>query len=294
MSTPPSLDHIILLLPYPSLANPQPSLAKAFTLTPGGRHADNKTENTLIVFESGVYIELIAFIPPEEDSRRNHWWGGKGAGFVDWAVTSGSVKDVRRLVGGDGLGRGGGDDSGGAEGRGMQVMYEQPRSGGRRRVDGLDVRWEVTFPSPGIERGSVPFWCHDVTPRELRVPVDEAVVRHACGAVGVAGVAIVVREQDLESYGRVYGEILGVKRDGDGDGKVWKFRIPQPRGEGSRETTIVLRSPRDAFEERLLERQSVAITEVVLLVEDDGDGELPTVEEKIGEQGFRISFVRSV
>src|SRR5215472_5326879 len=138
MSTPPSVDHIILLLPHSSLVNPPPSLAKPFTLTPGGRHADNKTQNTLVVFESGFYIELIAFIPPEEESRQGHWWGRKGCGFVDWAVTSGSVEDVWRVVRGDGLRES--DDGREAE---MQVLYERPRSGGRRRTDGVDVRWEV-------------------------------------------------------------------------------------------------------------------------------------------------------
>src|SRR5437762_400207 len=98
MPTTPSLDHIILLLPYSTLVNPPQSLTKTFTLTPGGRHADNKTQNKLLVFESGFYIELIAFIPPEEESRRGHWWGGKWGGFVDWAVTSGSVEDVWRFV----------------------------------------------------------------------------------------------------------------------------------------------------------------------------------------------------
>jgi hypothetical protein len=172
ISTPPSLDHIILLLPHSSLVQPPPSLVKSFNLTPGGRHADNKTQNKLLVFESGFYIELIAFIPPEEENKRGHWWGRKGGGFVDWAVTSGSVEDVWRVVRGDGLRES--DDGGEA---GMPISYERPRSGGRRRMDGVDVRWEVTFPNPGIERGNVPFWCHDVTPRELRVPSDESVVR---------------------------------------------------------------------------------------------------------------------
>ena len=287
MSTPPSLDHVILLLPHSTLVQLPPSLTKPFTLTPGGRHADNNTQNTLLVFESGFYIELIAFIPPEEESRREHWWGRKEGGFVDWAVTSGSAEDVRRVVSGDGLRE---SEDGGEVG--MPVSYERPRSGGRRRMDGLDVRWEVTFPSPGIERGSVPFWCHDVTPRELRVPSDESAVRHTCGAVGVAEVRIVARGQDLESCVKAYEVILDVKREGSAEGKVWRFRIRQPRVE-STEAMIVLREPKDAFEERLLERQSVAIAEVVLTVDEDGNGELPFIEERIGEHGFRISFARN-
>jgi hypothetical protein len=108
----------------------------------------------------------------------------------------------------------------------------------------------------------------------------------------VAEVRIVTRGQDLESYGKVYEAILSVGKEGSGEGKVWRYKIPQPRVE-SNDVVIVLREPKDDFEERLLERQSVAIAEVVLIVEGDGDGELPSIEEKIGEHGFRISFVRS-
>lgn len=197
------------------------------------------------------------------------------------------MEDVLRVVRDNGLRE---SDDGGEEE--MQVSYERPKSGGRRRMDGVDVRWEVTFPSPGIERGSLPFWCHDVTPRELRVPSDESAVRHACGAVGVAEVRIVARGQDLESCRKVYEVILGVEREDSRVEKGWRFRIPQPRVE-SAEAVIILREPKDAFEEGLLERQSVAIAEVVLTVEKDGNEELPSIEEKFGEHGFRISFAQS-
>lgn len=37
------------------------------------RHGDNKTENKLIIFADGSYIELIAFIDDDPGLREGHW-----------------------------------------------------------------------------------------------------------------------------------------------------------------------------------------------------------------------------
>jgi hypothetical protein len=71
------------------------------------------------------------------------------------------------------------------------ARYAEPISGGRKRPDGVDLKWKVTFPT-GVERGVVPFWCHDVTEREKRVPISPEATRHASGALGVAGVRVSV------------------------------------------------------------------------------------------------------
>jgi hypothetical protein len=43
-----------------------------FAVTPGGEHADGLTRNALIPFEDGSYLELVAFLDPE-DTRDNVW-----------------------------------------------------------------------------------------------------------------------------------------------------------------------------------------------------------------------------
>jgi hypothetical protein len=52
------------------------------------------------------------------------------------------------------------------------VRYEKPREGGRKRQDGEELKWKVIWPvvggSLGIQRGELPFFCHDVTDRSLR------------------------------------------------------------------------------------------------------------------------------
>ena len=96
------------------------------------------------------------------------------------------------------------------------ISYTQPREGGRLTPDGQELRWKVTFPS-GTERGSVPFWCHDLTPRERRVPISDTNTKHPCGASGMAGVKLEVRENDLSRLTTATAAILD--RDSNKDGR---------------------------------------------------------------------------
>lgn len=68
-----SLDHIIVLVPYATLRSPPAWITENFTLAPGGRHADGKTENRLICFQDGSYLELIAFVGDDPKLREGHW-----------------------------------------------------------------------------------------------------------------------------------------------------------------------------------------------------------------------------
>lgn len=89
-----------------------------------------------------------------------------------------------------------------------------PVHGGRKRADGVEVKWAVTFPqgeNGGQERrGRVPFFCHDVTERRVRVAVDGVKTRHACGALGVRQLSVIVKDRELlDETRRVYAGILG-------------------------------------------------------------------------------------
>lgn len=279
-----SLDHIILQVPNSWHTNPPSALTENFTLYPGGLHGDGKTQNTLIVFPNGVYLELISFLPPEDTNRQGHWWGSKPLGFVDWCVAgldAGEVQQVRESL----------------RKAGSAWNYEELRKGGRKRPDGVELKWEVTFPSSDVRRGVVPFWCHDVTPRVLRVPNDEAATMHPCGAVGVA-LHLVTRESEVEKFVETYQKITMVATDSmvrkDGG---WVLYLPQDHNHKGSEgvhnvSEIHLRPPLDGWEERLLESsgQEVVISEVV--VECNKSGALPgrIDENVIKDGGFRIAF----
>lgn len=194
-----SLDHIIVLLPHSLLHSLPASLSNNFTITPGGKHSPPVTENKLIIFPDGSYIELIAFIPVaegEEDQRAAHWWGAKKDGIIDYALTSPSVPSASSSF--------------------PPASHDPPIVGGRVRPDGQKVEWVVTFPSSStFERGSVPFFCHDTTERELRVPLeDEGKTTHSSGALGVKGLTIRVPEEKwgevLQAYEGIFGSPLTV------------------------------------------------------------------------------------
>ncbi|CZS96014.1 hypothetical protein WAI453_009708 [Rhynchosporium graminicola] len=135
------LDHVIVLVPYASLANPPAWISENFTITPGGQHADGRTENRLICFRDGSYVELIAFVNDDAKNREGHVWGDRQFGIIDFALTHSTgdasalfselEKRLEAVKWKDGE---------------VKVAYEPPKAGGRTRPDGIDVRWTVTQP----------------------------------------------------------------------------------------------------------------------------------------------------
>jgi hypothetical protein len=231
----PSLDHIIFLVPHSTLTSLPPFLTKHLTITPGGRHADNLTENVLICFGDGVYIELIAFIPGTE-GREKHWWGAKKErGYIDFAFTGSRGETAAENW--EGVNQR-------LEAAGVEARYEKPVKGGRVRKDGKEVRWHVTFPElpegTRYQRGVLPFFCHDDTERDLRVPGEEANVKHPCGAEGIRSLTIYVNEEMLMELSKVYDAVLGVKGDEEPDEGGYTISSLH----GGMETTIFLKTPK--------------------------------------------------
>lgn len=237
-STPPALDHIVILVPHATLQNMPPWLTTAFTLAPGGRHADGVTENKLILFQDGVYLELIAFIPGQEGDtgRQAHRWGARRTGhMIDWANTLPREDDlarVRRQV----------------EQAQTGIAYAEPLPGGRVRPDGVELRWVTCSPTAtrtstttkALVGGEAPFWCLDRTPRALRVPyrADEGrLARHPCGAEGVHGVEVFVRDPVLfRALKATYDVLQGhagqrlEREEGAGEAYRWTLHVPDPVG----------------------------------------------------------------
>jgi hypothetical protein len=165
-----ALDHVVIAVgdldravaDYQSLG---------FTVYPGGVHHGGVSHNALVVLADGAYFEIIAYRQAAPDNR---WWQvltSAGEGVVDFAVlpenTEGDFRDARA--------------------RGLDV--EGPTPGGRLRLDGVRLDWQIVRPATT----DLPFWCGDVTPRELRVP-EGAIRRHANGVTGIATVRIVVAD----------------------------------------------------------------------------------------------------
>lgn len=209
------LDHIVLLVSHKTLLS-LPEKATPLTITQGGRHAGGDTWNRLILFEDGVYIELIAFsdnIDPER--RRKHRWGNLPEGsIIDWACSLRQSSDfsvIQRRV--DEVNTG--------------YSYTDPAPGGRTKPDGTVLRWAIGAPidrdGTGTHPGLLPFWCLDETPRRLRVPYEESpeATIHPCGAKGVSRLVITLPQQQIATLKRVYRAFLG----GHGSSEL-RFNVP--------------------------------------------------------------------
>ena len=87
-------------------------------------------------------------------------------------------------------------DVGGMRRRGLLVG--EPATGGRRREDGQELGWRMAT----LPEGMSPFFLEDVTPRELRVPSRPEATTHANGALGAAGLVVLVAdlEKSKERY----------------------------------------------------------------------------------------------
>lgn len=160
-----------------------------FTVTPGGEHADGLTRNALVPFADGSYLELVAFVDP--DDPRDNVWGWRAflpfsGGLIDYCAASDDLEaDVRRLEEG-GLG------------------VDGPADGGRRLPDGTEIRWRVAR----IRQDGrlLPFLIEDLTPRSTRVPGGPA-AEHPNGATGISRLELAAG--DTETATRLLAAIAG-------------------------------------------------------------------------------------
>ncbi|MET0747623.1 MAG: VOC family protein [Rhizobium sp.] len=155
-----------------------------FTVHPGGVHHGGVSHNALVVFSDGAYFELIAYQQP---ASGNPWWTlltKAGEGLVDFAL----VPDDTQT------------DIAATRARGLSLTG--PTAGGRLRPDGVRLDWQIVRP----ETRDLPFWCGDVTPRDLRVPPGE----HRQHANGVEGIAVVrVDVADIAASADRYRALVG-------------------------------------------------------------------------------------
>ncbi|KAK5989745.1 hypothetical protein PT974_08005 [Cladobotryum mycophilum] len=225
----PTLDHIVILVFHSTLLVLPERLKDHFVVSPGGEHADGLTSNKLILFQDGVYIELIAFYDDADpEARKKHRLGNlKENTIIDWAYTLPHEEDfaaVQQRVR---------DASTG-------ITYDDPVPGGRTKPDGTVLKWSIGAArdanGQGIRPGSLPFWCLDRTPRNLRVPYENNTeqTQHPCGARGVSRLRLSERKEEVNDVSKVYGAIHQVNDPDD----AWNFHVPS-NSTGARHTISV-------------------------------------------------------
>jgi len=248
---PPYLDHIVILIPYASLLTLPSWIPKNFALTPGGTHSGGQTANRLVCFQDGSYLEFISFVNDDPKNREGHCWGDCKSGIIDFAFTSGDADKNWEGV-----------DKGLKEGN-SGVRYEKPRDGGRKRPDGKEIKWKVTWPVAGgelgLRRGEAPFFCHDVTERELRVPT--ANTTHPTLAYGINKISIYVPPERATLLAEAYEAILDTRNLMDGNARPGGiFEIPRMEPvEGVEDSLKIYVHPPPDEEQKLRMEERVAV-----------------------------------
>jgi len=202
----PALDHVVVVVP--SLADASERFTAAgFTVTPGGRHDATPTENVLVCFADGSYLELLAARDPFMRGELEALRAGGGWERHLRGVSAAARRFLPHLAGPDGVAdwvlRGDQLERHAAVLRALGLKSAGPIAMGRERAGGVKLEWRLLLPESALH----PFWIADRTPRELRVPGETAAATHANGASGIA--AVRVRSPNLPLAALELGDALG-------------------------------------------------------------------------------------
>lgn len=202
-----ALDHVVVVAD--SLAGAVRAWSEAgFTVTAGGRHDALPTENALVAFGDGSYVELLAVrdadiheelraLAADPRAWERHLRGVSAIArrFLPWLVGPPGVADW--VLRADSLARFA------TESRRRGFAMTGPVAMGRMRPDGVRLEWELLLP----HAAHLPFLIADRTPRALRVPAEPDAVAHANGATGIVGVT--VRVPDVAAAALELTDLLG-------------------------------------------------------------------------------------
>lgn len=247
------MDHLVYFLPVPGAISPD-AVGSEFTITPGGTHAHGVTSNDLILLQDGCYIELIWFVGTLDDIA-DHYWGPdpQRRGWADWSLTDPSRNAEENYTY---LTRKG-------------LAYQTPKKGSRTRSDNVEARWSVIPPrgdkSGQATRGKLPFWCHDETDREVRVPITEDNTKHRCGALGVKSMWIIVENQEeLDRVAQAYQSLFTGSMSAIDDELIFKVRRLKEVEDPEEGVDVVLRLARSREEKLKVADRGFWFKEVTL------------------------------
>jgi len=192
-----AIDHVVIAVEAlrPAIARFR---SEGYTVTSGGRHANGATENALICFADGSYLELLALTgaPPTPGLIDFSHMMAAGPGPVGFALRLNGLGTMATAMRARGVGVG-------------DVI-----KGERQRPDGIQVAWKLAL----IDEGFLPFLIEDVTPHQLRVPDDPAITTHPNGRRGI--LSVVIGARDLRLTATRYMHLLGAPPD-----PMMRFRL---------------------------------------------------------------------
>ena len=256
------------------------------------------------VFQDGVYLELISFThplshyppsSPEHKKRESNPWASKLPGWIDYAFLGNSSTSISEIINKRAI----------EDGSGVEYLPEV--KGGRERPDGKVLEWMISGPGPGLERGTVPFFCGDVTPREwrvsylqassamtcvitdrlvLQVPFDlPSNIHHPSTASGIEHVRVLVDEKDITTLSNKLMSIVDsqpiIKTETE---TAWVLDTPTTSSSqsGYRGPQLIVSTPKQDDEREALKDRGPGVYEVALRVDKcRGGGSVNTPYGKI-------------
>jgi catechol 2,3-dioxygenase-like lactoylglutathione lyase family enzyme len=185
------IDHVMICVP--DLAKGVEIYTRlGFTVYPGGSHTGRPTHNA-IAFHDEDYLEILsirdrsAVVPGSPDASLALYLD-QGGGFRIVALQSDDLAaDVAAM-------------------RGRGVDVGEVRDGGRRTLEGQELRWRAAFLGP---RDTLPiFFIQHLTPLAERKAQALRLPSHPNGVTGVERVYITV--PDVAAAARTYARVLGL------------------------------------------------------------------------------------
>lgn len=226
-----ALDHVVVVVD--ALAGAVEAFrAAGFTVSPGGRHDAVPTENALVVFADGAYLELLAARDPAARASLRESRATEG-----WAKHLHDASAVARrflpsLAGPDGVAdfcvRTAHLDRLASESRRRGYAVTGPVDMGRERPGEDPLAWRLLFPAVRW----LPFVIQDRTPLEARIPAGAGVRRHANGATGLARVTVRAAEVVPAAMGWVdhFDATITPRLDGGADVVAEDLRLTLAEG----------------------------------------------------------------
>ena len=147
-----TIDHVVWAHPHLDKAVETFKML-GFAPVAGGKHGSGATENALIPFTDGSYIELLSRVDGGGASPMWEELLAANAGWGDWCLGVPDVEAAAQQLRADGFSL-----------RGPFAMHRD-RPGGLPRA-----AWNLAFVRQESAGGALPFLIQDTAPRENRVP----------------------------------------------------------------------------------------------------------------------------
>lgn len=157
-------------------------------LTPeyGGEHGNGVTQNSLIGFDDGTYIELITTVDSDSTDDERIEFMERNAGPCGWAVEPEDMMAAIERA----------SDHG--------VTTEEPFAMSRETPAGELAAWEIAALGDGIRGTKLPFFITDTQPRTNRVTPTESVAGTELTGIGLVVLAVEDLDESADLFNRAF------------------------------------------------------------------------------------------